>query len=193
MDQIISQYHGKRLIADDRLRAQHGMPQTQGLRLAQINALDVGRHDLAYCFKQCLLAARRQLGFHFERAIEVILNCPLAAAGDKDEFRDPGCHRLFHRILNQWLIHNRKHFLRTRLGCRQKPRTQTCHWKNRFSNHAHFFSDCPNKFSNPASSSMAMPSSTAFTCLLPGSAPQTTKSVFFDTLPVTLPPQSRIR
>ena len=169
------------------------MPQPQCLRLAQINALDVRRDDFAYRFKQCFLAARCQLGFNFESAVEVILDRPLAAAGDKNEFSDAGRHRLFHRILNQWFIHDWKHFLRTRLGCRQKPRTQTCHWKNRFSNHAHFFSDCPNKFSKPASSRMAMPSSTAFTCLLPGSAPQTTKSVFFDTLPVTFPPQSRIR
>ena len=44
----------------------------------------------------------------------------------------------------------------------------------------------PSKLSSQASSRILIPSSCAFWSLLPASAPATTRSVFFDTLPVTL-------
>jgi hypothetical protein len=45
----------------------------------------------------------------------------LAAAGDEDELGNAGRLRLFHRVLDQRLVHHRQHFLRHRLGRRQKP------------------------------------------------------------------------
>lgn len=47
----------------------------------------------------------------------------------------------------------------------------------------------PYKLSSQASSRISIPNSCAFWSLLPASAPATTRSVFFDTLPVTLAPK----
>ncbi len=45
----------------------------------------------------------------------------LAAAGDKDEFLDPGSHGFFNGVLDQRLVNDGQHFLWHRFGCGQKP------------------------------------------------------------------------
>ena len=47
----------------------------------------------------------------------------------------------------------------------------------------------PYKLSSQASSRISIPNSCAFWSLLPASTPATTRSVFFETLPVTLAPR----
>ncbi len=50
----------------------------------------------------------------------------------------------------------------------------------------------PTSFRNSSSSRILTPSSVAFLSLEPASSPTTTKSVFFETLPETVPPISRM-
>jgi len=53
----------------------------------------------------------------------MILDRAFAASGDENQLGDAGSHRLLDRILDQGLVHDRQHFLRAGLGCRQETRT----------------------------------------------------------------------
>src|SRR5271166_1295598 len=56
----------------------------------------------------------------------------LAAAGNHTELLDAGGAGFFHRILDQWLVHDREHFLRYGLGGGQESGSQTGHGENSF-------------------------------------------------------------
>src|SRR4030095_11652184 len=58
--------------------------------------------------------------------------------------------------------------------------------------HVHADQPAPRRARSVASSTTSTPSSFALSSLLPASVPATTKLVFFDTEPDTLPPASRI-
>ncbi len=61
----------------------------------------------------------------------------LAPACHENNTFDPRSDAFLHRVLNQRLIDNRKHFLRLRLRGGQKSRAKPCYRQNRF---AHAFS-----------------------------------------------------
>ncbi len=64
--------------------------------------------------------------------VEMILDGDLAAAGDDNNILHAGMNRLFHAVLNQRLIDQRKHFLGLRLGCRKKSGAEPGCGKYRF-------------------------------------------------------------
>ena len=131
INQIIGQNHSKGFITDDRTGTLHRMPQPQGLRLADIHTGHPFRHNIPHQIQQVLLFPQTQLRLQFIILIEMILNSPLTAAGDKDQLGNTRRNGLLGRILNQRLVHNRHHFFRSGLGGREKPRTETGDRKNR--------------------------------------------------------------
>src|SRR5262249_43305404 len=72
--------------------------------------------------------------FELERAVKMIVDGTLAAAGDKEELLDAGCLRLFDRVMNERFVDDRQHLLRHRLGGRQKAGSQPGHRENGFAN-----------------------------------------------------------
>ena len=120
IDQVVRQQHRERLVLHHRSCAQHRVSQAQRLDLADIDAVDVGGGDFAHDAQQLVLAAHRQLGFQLIRLVEMILDRALVASGDEHHVGDARRHRLFHRILDQRLVHDGHHLLRADLGGRQK-------------------------------------------------------------------------
>ena len=128
-NEVIRQVNEKWLIADGRSGAKDGVPQAKGFSLADIHAGDTIRQDAADQIEQVLLAAGFQRSLQLRIPIEVILDGALGAAGDENEPGGTGRDRLFHRILYEWLVDDRQHFLRHRLGGRQKPCSAPCYGK----------------------------------------------------------------
>jgi tetratricopeptide (TPR) repeat protein len=64
--------------------------------------------------------------------VKMISDDMLAAPGDKNELFDSGLTSFLDGILDHWLVHDWQHFLRDRLGRRQKARTHARHGKNSF-------------------------------------------------------------
>ena len=122
IDQIVREMHHERRIADHRPRAQHGVAQTQRRRLADVYAGSPARQNSAQGIQQILFALRLQYRLEFRIRIEVILDRALRTAGDEYQGVGAGRQRFIDRILNQRLVHDGKHFLRTCLGDRKKSR-----------------------------------------------------------------------
>ena len=64
--------------------------------------------------------------------IEMILDDVFAPAGNEDELFDACFLRLFHRILNDRLVDDGKHFLRHGFGGRKEPRAHAGNGQNGF-------------------------------------------------------------
>ena len=58
VDQVVGEVHEERLVADDRMRAEHGVAEAERRRLADVDAGRVGRQDAAQRVQQVLLALR---------------------------------------------------------------------------------------------------------------------------------------
>jgi hypothetical protein len=85
------------------------------------------------------LAARGQELLQFVGLIEMVFDGGFSASRDENEFLDAGGLRLFHGILDQRLVDDRQHFLRHRLGGRQKAGTEATDGEHSFAdrtNHA---------------------------------------------------------
>ncbi len=72
-----------------------------------------------------LLAAGLQRVHQLVGIVEMVLDRALAAAGDEDQFLDPGGAGLFDGVLDQRLVDDGQHFLRHRLGGGQETRAET--------------------------------------------------------------------
>lgn len=128
-DQVVGQQHCKRLVTYQVACAPHRMAKAHRLLLAGIGNLAGSRKPPAQRVQLLMLTALFQRPFKLERMVEMILDRRLVATGDEDDFLDPGIARLFHRVLNQRLVHHRQHLLGQRLGCRQKARTKAAYGK----------------------------------------------------------------
>ena len=64
----------------------------------------------------------------------MILDNGFPAPGDKYKLFNPGVARFFHRILDQRLVHDRKHFLRHGLCRRQKSCSEAADGEYGFAN-----------------------------------------------------------
>src|SRR3990172_11774777 len=69
--------------------------------------------------------------------MEMIFNRAFIMASDKNEFFNIRIYSFFQRILNEWLIHNRKHLFRYYLSGRQESCAQTGDRQNCFMNLSH--------------------------------------------------------
>ena len=79
------------------------------------------------CFElgeQLGLAALAQRRLELEGTVEMVVDRALGAARDKEELLDAGRLGLLDRVMNERLIDDRQHFLRHRLGRRQKAGAQ---------------------------------------------------------------------
>src|SRR6478735_4993212 len=84
--------------------------------------------------EQLALPVALEVFFQLNGAIEMVFDGALASAGDDDNVFDAGGDRLFHRILNERLVHQGKHFLGRRLSRWKKPRPEARGGKNGFTN-----------------------------------------------------------
>ena len=83
------------------------MPQAQGLGLADIQAGNIGRQNIAHMREQRSFVALFQFGFQLVGLVEMVFDAAFVAAGNKHQFGAAGGYGLFHCVLNQRLIHNR--------------------------------------------------------------------------------------
>src|SRR5260221_3279559 len=122
VDQIVGQQHREGLVADHRLRAQHGMAQAERLRLPQVDAAAAGGQHAARDREELLLAAER--AFELGVEVEMVLDRALVSAGHENHVGDAGGRGFLDRVLDQRLVHDRQHFLGARLGGRQEAAAQ---------------------------------------------------------------------
>ena len=118
--QVIGQQYGKRVIAHQLARAQHGVAQAQGAMLAHVDALHVVGLDAAHQLEQLVLAGGLQFRFEFVGGIEMVLDRALGAAGDENHLANTGLIGLLYRVLDQRLVYHRQHFLGAGLGGREE-------------------------------------------------------------------------
>ena len=130
--QVVGQQHRERVVADQSLRAQHRVAESERLRLAHVDALHVVRLDAAYHVEQFLLTRLFEGYLELESHVKVVFDRPLVAAGDENHFAHTGGIGFLNGILNQRLVDHRHHFLRLRLGGGEEAGAQTGHGKDRF-------------------------------------------------------------
>ena len=118
------------------LRDASGVYQSQGVLFSEIAEFPLQ----SVAMSSTVIALGMPSGLHVFRRnsagvfVEVIVDGTLAAAGDKEELLDPGRFCLLDCIMNKGLIDNRQHFLRHRLGRRQKTSSQPGDRENSFAN-----------------------------------------------------------
>ena len=94
------------------------MTETQRFALADVNAGDAFRDDIAHTCEQRILARPVQRPLKFRVDVEVVLDGPLGTAGDEHQLGRTGRNRFLHRVLDQWLIYDRQHLLGARFSGR---------------------------------------------------------------------------
>ena len=110
-------------------RDQHRVAKAERLALSHVSEVDHVR-DLADLGELFTLATRLQERFELDRHVEMILDGVLAPARDEDDIRDTGGDCLFDAVLNDWLVDEREHLLRLRLGRRKETGTQAGNGKD---------------------------------------------------------------
>ena len=108
------------------------MAQAAGFRLTDIHTGDTGRQDVAHLLQQGSLTLLLQLLFQLVGLVEMIENRVLVIAGNENQFLGTCRDGFLHRVLDERLVDDRKHFLGIGLGRRKKPGAQTRHRKDRF-------------------------------------------------------------
>ena len=136
--QVVGQQHGKGLTRDQFLGAQHRMAQAQRAGLAHIGAQHVVGRNATRHLKQGGLARHLQLGLQLIGRVEMVFHAALGAAGDENHLANAGRIGLFHRVLDEWLVHHRQHLLGTGLGGGQKAGAQARDGKDGFANGLRF-------------------------------------------------------
>ena len=84
VDHVVAEDDGERLVADQCLRDEHGVPEAERLALPHVRDVDQLR-DLADLFELLRLAALLEKALELDGDVEVILDRVLAAAGDDDD------------------------------------------------------------------------------------------------------------
>ena len=136
-DQIVRQQHRERLVADDRLRAQHRMTEAQRLRLGHEHRADMRRQDIAHQIELFVLAGFLQLLLQLVGLVEIIGHRMFVAIGDEHQRVAARFDRLVHRVLDQRLVDDRQHLLGHRLGGREESGAEAGDGENRFTDAGH--------------------------------------------------------
>jgi hypothetical protein len=119
INQVITEQDSERLLPHMHLGAEHCVPKTSGVKLAHI--VHVGEvRGVQNLLKATLVTFLFELSFDFCCPVEVVLQSILVAPRNHQHIVETGIDRFFHHILNRWLVDNRKHLFRHRLGGRQK-------------------------------------------------------------------------
>ena len=130
VDEVVGEVHEERRIAHRGLGAQHGVAQAQRRGLADVDAGGVGGQHALEHLEQIALALLQQQVFEFAIGIEVIFDGALGRTGDEHQAPRTGCQRLFHRILNEWLVDDGQHLFGAGLGGRQESGSSSGDRKN---------------------------------------------------------------
>ena len=94
-------------------------------RLALAHVMDIGHlGDAAHFLELGLLAALCKVVLELERAVEVVLQAPLAPPGDDKDVRYPDRHSLLDHVLDGRFVNEGQHFLRLGLRSRQEAGPQ---------------------------------------------------------------------
>ena len=110
------------------------MPESQRLRLTDVDATDSRRRGSLNRFKQRAFVARRELRFQLVGLVEMILDRPLVAPGNENHIGDACRGGLFDGILNQRLVYDRQHLFGTCLGRGQQSRAEAGNREHRLGN-----------------------------------------------------------
>ena len=133
VDDVVGKNDGEGFLADQFVRPQDGVAQTERLFLADVGDVDhVG--DGAHGGQQVLLVAGFEEMLELEADVEVIFDGALAAAGDDDDVLDAGVLGFLDAVLDQGLVDERQHLLRHRFGRRKKASPEPGRGENRLTN-----------------------------------------------------------
>src|SRR5687768_6625066 len=131
IDDLVAQHDCKWFVSDQMLRAEYGVSKAQGFRLTHVTEIgQIG--NVSHLTEELRLSVSFEVLFQFHRPIEMVFDGALPAAGDDDDVFNAGGNGLFHRILNQRLVDQRKHFFGRRFGRGEKSRAEPGSWKNGF-------------------------------------------------------------
>ena len=108
------------------------MPQTQWARLTNEHTIHIVGLDVVNELQQLAFVAPLQLVLQLESGIKMVANRPLVAPCHKDHFPNASRIGFLHRILDQWLVHDRQHLLGNGFGGREKSCSQSTDRKHRF-------------------------------------------------------------
>ena len=173
--QFVGQQDGERLVAHDRSGAQDRVSESQRLGLADVDAAAMVRQNGLDHVEQSSLAFELELGFQLIGLVEMVLDGALVSPGNENQVGDARLRRLLDRVLDKRLVDDWKHFLRARLGDREKAAAQPCNRENCLSKlWLHVVHSLFSRSRNLSSSKIATPSACAFSSLLPASLPATT-------------------
>jgi hypothetical protein len=126
------------VVADQHLGAEHRVAQAQHARLAHEAADHVIGFEGLNQLQQFVFVTGLQFGFQLIGGIEMVLDRPLVAAGDKDHVANAGFVGFLDRVLDQRLVHHRHHFLGLRLCGGKETGAQSGDRKYRFGNLGEF-------------------------------------------------------
>ena len=137
VDHVVGEHDGKRRIPHSRTRTKNGVTETERFGLADIDALNTGRHNPTNDFKQFGFPLGEQVALELGVRIEMVFDRALVATCDKNHFGNAGSSRFFNRVLNQRLVYHGEHFFGHGLRGRQKARAKTVDRKNNFADGLH--------------------------------------------------------
>ncbi len=125
VDDVVTEQHRERLVADVHPRAQHGVAEPARIALAHVVHLgEVGR--VVDLLEPSGVALRLEGRLELADAIEVVLERVLVAARDHEHVGQTGRDRLLDDVLDRRLVDDRKHLLRHRLRGRQEASAEAC-------------------------------------------------------------------
>ena len=128
----VRQKKGEGFVPHDVACTPDGVSKTQRFLLAREAGLAGGRLKRVEQQQFGILVAGLERLLEFELDVEIILDDRFASAGHKDEMLDPGLNGLVDHILDDWLVDDGEHFLRHRLGGRQKTGAEAGDGKHGF-------------------------------------------------------------
>ena len=108
--QVVGQHHRERLVTNQGLAGQDRVPEAPHLFLTGVGEL-AGLDQVPGGPDQVLLAGPTDLILQLVVGVEVVLDRPLAAAGHEPHPGQPRVDGLTDRVLDQWLVDDREHFL----------------------------------------------------------------------------------
>ena len=133
VDEVVGEDDGEGLVADGGAGAQDGVSQPEGFGLADVEAGDAGRQDVAHVFEQLVFVAQFEFAFEFVGFVEMVFDAAFVAAGYKHHLGAAGFHGFFHGVLDQGLVDDGQHFFGAGFGGGQKAGAHAGHGENGFS------------------------------------------------------------
>jgi hypothetical protein len=120
---VVAQHDHEGLVAHVLAGHRHGVAEAAGLALADV--VDVGHlGDGLHLLQHVELAGLPEVVLELEGAVEVVLDGPLAPAGDDQDVAQADPDGLLHHVLDGRLVDEGQHLLGLGLGGREEPGAQ---------------------------------------------------------------------